>query len=287
MESNTSRPYNKLGKTTAAQHDNHALPDGGTAPADLTLFQHAVLAVIADEPRYGLGIKRELEATFYETVNHGRLYPNLDTLVELGLAEKRELDRRSNEYAATEAGVQTLDALTDWFDDRRPFYSNEMLPDGERRSSNDHKRLWRCPECCHEVDRHHAKLERPFCDYCEDQHSVLIEMVPLGPGRKRFYDEDGNAINPTLVTDGGVAPANSDMASSANPDSFAFGITAMDLDDVSVSTDNGRYICTVRGPDRGIVDGHSVIELANAHGHGVLDVYADVEAGELTIEVEL
>ncbi len=277
-DKNTNRNKNTV-KTTAAQHDNHALPDGGTAPADLTLFQHAVLAVIADEPRYGLGIKRELEATFYETVNHGRLYPNLDTLVELGLAEKRELDRRSNEYAATEAGVQTLHALTDWFDDRRPFYSNEMLPDGAGkyeivlnkqpvRSGDDEKAIWVAEVTNSETIRTNGG-DTP----AQALRGLAVEF------EKTFGDG--------IRTDGGVAPANSDMVASANPDSFAFGITAMDLDDVSVSTDNGRYICTVRGPDRGMVDGHSVIELANAHGHGVLDVYADVEAGELTIEVEL
>ena len=249
-DKNTNRNKNTV-KTTAAQHDNHALPDGGTAPADLTLFQHTVLAVIADEPRYGLGIKRELEATFYETVNHGRLYPNLDTLVELGLAEKRELDRRSNEYAATEAGNATLDALTEWFEARRSIDTGDgIATDGGNT----------CAEC----------------------GSTLPKEIDEGTGV--YCNECGHG---QLVTDGGVAPANSDMAASANPDSFAFGITAMDLDDVSVSTDNGRYICTVRGPDRGMVDGHSVIELANAHGHGVLDVYADVEAGELTIEVSL
>ncbi|ELZ20434.1 PadR family transcriptional regulator [Natrinema limicola JCM 13563] len=34
---------------------------------------------------YGLAIKRELEDYYGTEVNHGRLYPNLDELVDLGL----------------------------------------------------------------------------------------------------------------------------------------------------------------------------------------------------------
>jgi DNA-binding PadR family transcriptional regulator len=41
-------------------------------------------------------------------VNHGRLYPNLDDLVEMGLVEKSELDKRTNQYALTDEGYQAL-----------------------------------------------------------------------------------------------------------------------------------------------------------------------------------
>ncbi len=57
-------------------------------------------------------------------------------------------------------------------------------------------RLWRCPTCGHEQSRHHAEKERPFCDECDFRDALLIEMRPIGPGREKFYDESGNAVNP-------------------------------------------------------------------------------------------
>jgi hypothetical protein len=74
---------------------------------DLTAFQQNVLLVLAEESRYGLAIKRELEDYYDEEVNHGRLYPNLDTLIERGLVEKSELDKRTNEYAVTSSSTRS------------------------------------------------------------------------------------------------------------------------------------------------------------------------------------
>jgi DNA-binding PadR family transcriptional regulator len=79
---------------------------------ELSTFQRAILAILAEEARYGLAIKRELEVYYDSGVNHGRLYPNLDELVEMELVEKSELDKRTNEYALTEAGH---DAIVDHF----------------------------------------------------------------------------------------------------------------------------------------------------------------------------
>jgi DNA-binding PadR family transcriptional regulator len=87
--------------------------DVGIAP-DLTAFQQTILAVLSEEARYGLAIKRELEAYYQSDVNHGRLYPNLDDLVELGLVAKSELDKRTNEYALTEAGHDALMNRVGW-----------------------------------------------------------------------------------------------------------------------------------------------------------------------------
>ena len=79
---------------------------------DLTAFQRNILTVLVEKPRYGLAIKRELEAYYDEEINHGRLYPNLDDLVEMGYIEKSELDKRTNEYALTEQGIEAvLDGL--------------------------------------------------------------------------------------------------------------------------------------------------------------------------------
>jgi DNA-binding PadR family transcriptional regulator len=75
---------------------------------ELTAFQRNILTILAEEPRYGLAIKRELETYYDDDVNHGRLYPNLDDLVDLGLVEKSELDKRTNQYALTDEGYQAL-----------------------------------------------------------------------------------------------------------------------------------------------------------------------------------
>ncbi|MDL0120058.1 helix-turn-helix transcriptional regulator [Halobacterium salinarum] len=56
---------------------------------DLTGFQRDLLYVIAglDEP-HGLAVKAEMEEYYTSEIHHGRLYPNLDTLVDKGLVEK-------------------------------------------------------------------------------------------------------------------------------------------------------------------------------------------------------
>ena len=92
---------------------------------ELTAFQQNILVILAEEPRYGLAIKRELESYYSDEVNHGRLYPNLDDLVELGLVEKSELDKRTNQYELTEDGkTAVLDQLGWEF--------SKFVTDGER-----------------------------------------------------------------------------------------------------------------------------------------------------------
>lgn len=82
---------------------------------DLTGFQRDLLYVAAglDEP-HGLAIKDELEDYYEKEVHHGRLYPNLDTLVEKGLIEKGERDRRTNVYTATRRGTREIKARREW-----------------------------------------------------------------------------------------------------------------------------------------------------------------------------
>jgi DNA-binding PadR family transcriptional regulator len=87
--------------------------DVGVGP-ELTAFQQNILVILTEEPRYGLAIKRELEEYYGTDVNHGRLYPNLDDLVEMGLVEKSELDKRTNQYALTDAGVDVVVERIDW-----------------------------------------------------------------------------------------------------------------------------------------------------------------------------
>ncbi|WP_276249056.1 helix-turn-helix transcriptional regulator [Haladaptatus sp. YSMS36] len=69
---------------------------------DLTGFQRDLLYVIAgNEKPYGLAVKDELEAYYEQEIHYGRLYPNLDTLVEKGFVEKGEYNGRTNYYAVT------------------------------------------------------------------------------------------------------------------------------------------------------------------------------------------
>lgn len=82
--------------------------------SELTAFQQRILAILSEEKRYGLAVKRELEEYYGEEINHGRLYPNLDDLVEMGLVEKSALDKRTNEYALTETGHDAIVTQLSW-----------------------------------------------------------------------------------------------------------------------------------------------------------------------------
>ncbi|MFT4948702.1 MAG: DNA-binding PadR family transcriptional regulator [Natronomonas sp.] len=90
------------------------VPDSPGIARELTAFQQNILTILAEEARYGLAIKRELETYYDSEVNHGRLYPNLDDLVEMGLVEKSELDKRTNQYALTDEGYQALLDQLSW-----------------------------------------------------------------------------------------------------------------------------------------------------------------------------
>ncbi len=82
---------------------------------DLTGFQRDLLYVAAGltEP-HGLAIKDELEDYYEKEIHHGRLYPNLDTLVDKGLLEKGEADRRTNVYSVTRRGRREIEARREW-----------------------------------------------------------------------------------------------------------------------------------------------------------------------------
>ena len=85
---------------------------------DLTAFQRDLLYVIAgmdDDPYpHGLSIKEELDEHYSGDVQHGRLYPNLDQLVDIGLVEKGEIDKRTNSYTLTDRGRRGIEARYEW-----------------------------------------------------------------------------------------------------------------------------------------------------------------------------
>ena len=85
---------------------------------DLTAFQRDLLYVTVGlengSPPHGLAIKESLEADYTAEINHGRLYPNLDTLVDKGLIEKTAIDKRTNGYSVTKRGQREMEARREW-----------------------------------------------------------------------------------------------------------------------------------------------------------------------------
>lgn len=85
---------------------------------NLTAFQRDVLRIVSlldGEPK-GLAVKARLEQEYDEEINHGRLYPNLDELQEMGLLLKGQKDERTNAYALTDAGESKLRQLSEKYD---------------------------------------------------------------------------------------------------------------------------------------------------------------------------
>jgi DNA-binding PadR family transcriptional regulator len=82
---------------------------------DLSGFQRDILYVIASEEEpHGLAIRDELMEYYEKEIHHGRLYPNLDELVEKGLVEKGTIDRRTNSYGLTRRGGREIEARRKW-----------------------------------------------------------------------------------------------------------------------------------------------------------------------------
>jgi DNA-binding PadR family transcriptional regulator len=100
---------------SSAAHGETPEVDGTGAVADLTAFQRDILRLLEREDHQkGTSIRAGLESYYGIEVNHGRLYPNLDQLVDRGLVEKSERDRRTNDYALTDAGRNALDRRDRW-----------------------------------------------------------------------------------------------------------------------------------------------------------------------------
>jgi DNA-binding PadR family transcriptional regulator len=88
---------------------------------DLTGFQRDLLFIIAgieteDEGPHGLAIKSRMGDYYEEEINHGRLYPNLDALIEKGLVSKSKKDERTNEYKVTMRGAREIEERREWED---------------------------------------------------------------------------------------------------------------------------------------------------------------------------
>jgi len=97
---------------------------------ELSRFQLNALLIINDHGSpYGLKIKNKLEEHYGGEVNHGRLYPNLDDLVEAGYVEKSERDKRTNEYAITDTGKEALRETFQWQANKASEIFTQVEPD--------------------------------------------------------------------------------------------------------------------------------------------------------------
>ncbi|QCJ48533.1 PadR family transcriptional regulator [Haloprofundus sp. MHR1] len=65
----------------------------------------------------GLRIKARLQEQRDEVIHHGRLYTNLDELVDMGLVEKGTVDQRSNSYQLTRDGRRLIEGRKVWLDE--------------------------------------------------------------------------------------------------------------------------------------------------------------------------
>jgi PadR family transcriptional regulator PadR len=84
---------------------------------DINGFQRDVLYIVAGQDKpHGLAIKDELDEYYEDEIHHGRLYPNLDTLVDMGLLDKGQKDQRTNWYSLTRRGRREIEARRDWED---------------------------------------------------------------------------------------------------------------------------------------------------------------------------
>jgi DNA-binding PadR family transcriptional regulator len=85
-------------------------PAEAVHPTDLSTYQHeALFAIGAGGAQKGLEVLEKLRDRYDDpNQSHGRIYPNLDTLVELGLVEKVEHDGRENRYSLTPIGKRFI-----------------------------------------------------------------------------------------------------------------------------------------------------------------------------------
>ena len=90
--------------------------DGGVRWFDLNSSKRDLLVEIyqMDQPS-GQDIRHRMKAEHNEDVDHGRLYPNLDDLVDYGLIYKGEQNLRSNCYQITNDGRRLVEDTARYF----------------------------------------------------------------------------------------------------------------------------------------------------------------------------
>ena len=90
--------------------------DGGVRWFDLTGFERDLLVEIYQmEQPSGQAIRDRMEAEHGEDVTTTRLYSNLDDLVDYGLIDKGEQNRRTNYYEVTNDGRRLVEETARYF----------------------------------------------------------------------------------------------------------------------------------------------------------------------------
>lgn len=99
---------------TVQADDRRTGPRADPMWVELTGFQRDLLTCIRqldDETTIPTGttIKESMESLYGETINHGRLYQNLNHLSESDCIDKVVVDGRTNAYYLTDGAIEMLD----------------------------------------------------------------------------------------------------------------------------------------------------------------------------------
>ena len=89
-------------------------------PTDLTAFQvHLLWLIYRLGPAEGVELQGALEELYPEDINHGRLYPSLDRMVDSQLVNKqtKESDKRRKEYTLTGRGEWVAEEYRNFIDE--------------------------------------------------------------------------------------------------------------------------------------------------------------------------
>lgn len=95
---------------------------------DQTGFCRDLLVLVHANPgAKGLTIKDQMDHYYEDEINHGRLYPNLDSLADMGLIKKGKQDNRTNTYTLTARGERELKGHIAWILDN----AGDLAENGE------------------------------------------------------------------------------------------------------------------------------------------------------------
>lgn len=102
---------------------------------DINKWQTTILAAAAAaDDQNGQDIARRIEQAHGVDVSNGRLYPNLDALVDAGLLTQRTDGGRANRHNVTDRGMRELEARLDYLlrhADANPRYDLAARTDPE------------------------------------------------------------------------------------------------------------------------------------------------------------
>lgn len=100
----------------------------------MTGFKRDLLLTVArlsGSNPYGQVVKQELEEQYGESINHGRLYQNLDELSDMGFVRKLPLDGRTNAYRLTEQAASELRSHREWEEECLLAIDEDAIDHGE------------------------------------------------------------------------------------------------------------------------------------------------------------